>query len=98
IRVEECEDRVILTVTDTGPGIPGDVIIPPPDNLSGHGLCIVRDLVGVYGGKLWLESASSAGDTGGASISLSLRKAGLAGSSVSAGVPSSPHQLQETIQ
>lgn len=98
IRVEECGDRVILTVTDTGPGIPGDVIIPPPDNLSGHGLCIVRDLVGVYGGKLWLESASSAGDTGGASISLSLRKADLAGSSVSAGVPSSPHQLQETIQ
>nr|WP_304364216.1 PAS domain S-box protein [Methanocalculus taiwanensis] len=98
IRVEGREDRIILTVTDTGPGIPVDVIIPPPQNLSGRGLCIVRDLVAAYGGELWVESNSSDGDGRGASISLSLQKAGLAGSSVSTGVPSSSHRLQESIQ
>lgn len=96
IRVREREGRVILTVTDTGPGIPLDVIIPPPQDLSGHGLCIVRDLVAAYGGELWLESNSSGVEAGGASLCVSLRKAGSLSSSLAAGVHTSLHPIKES--
>jgi len=69
IGVAEEDDRVIVTITDSGPGIPEGVAVPPPASERGHGLCIVRDLVGVYGGEI--RAASSEG----ASVSFSLRKA-----------------------
>nr|WP_246496068.1 response regulator [Methanocalculus chunghsingensis] len=71
IGVAEEDDRVIVTITDSGPGIPEGVAVPPPISRKGDGLCIVRDLVSIYGGEVWAASPEREG----ASISFSLRRA-----------------------
>ena len=67
-------DAVRVTVTDTGPGIPEDVLPRVFDRLyrvdpsrdrdtggSGLGLTIARQLVEAHGGTIWVESKAGSG-------------------------------------
>ncbi|MBN1266703.1 MAG: response regulator [Anaerolineales bacterium] len=73
------QDKVLVSVTDSGPGIPEDraaVIfdqyeqLQPEHEGSGLGLYICRRIVEAHGGKIWLETPS--GSTGGACFVFSL--------------------------
>jgi signal transduction histidine kinase len=68
--VTETEGRVLLSVTDDGPGIPDEMRVQVferfarldsersrHDGGSGLGLAIVTELVESYGGRVWVESA-----------------------------------------
>jgi len=64
--------EIRLSVSDTGPGIPAqqrDAIFDRFQHLgangggSGVGLAIVRGIVELHGGRIWLESASGTGAT-----------------------------------
>jgi PAS domain S-box-containing protein len=66
------EEEVLLTVRDTGPGIPTealDIIFQRFHSLdataggSGLGLAIARGIVELHGGRIWAESQPGAGAT-----------------------------------
>ena len=73
LRVERCEDEVLFTVTDTGPGIAAEdqeLIFEPFKQTetgiqhaagTGLGLPISRKLVEAHGGQLWVESTPGNG-------------------------------------
>jgi signal transduction histidine kinase len=66
-------DRVLIQVTDTGPGIPSSDIPHLFDNFwqarnndhrgVGLGLAIAKGVVEAHGGKIWCESKVGAGST-----------------------------------
>jgi signal transduction histidine kinase len=82
VRVVRGGDEVILSVDDEGPGIPPSdrrrVFDPferldrrhaPKTSGAGIGLTVVRDLVTVLGGRVWIEDAPG----GGARVAIALR-------------------------
>ncbi|NLM29923.1 MAG: sensor histidine kinase [Methanomicrobiales archaeon] len=80
IQVEECDDEVLVSIEDTGPGIPDTVRPRLFDRLarggggasgSGLGLYICRTLIARYGGRMWAESREG----GGTVVRFTLRKA-----------------------
>ncbi len=83
IRVEEQDGEVLITVEDTGPGIPDD----EKDNIfhlyeqqkrgvgEGLGLYLVQILVERYGGKVWVEDRVPGRPEEGAAFKFTLRKA-----------------------
>jgi signal transduction histidine kinase/CheY-like chemotaxis protein len=86
VRTMLIENRVVVSVTDTGPGIPADQMpglfkeftqMNPNDMRaglgSGLGLAISRHLVEMHGGGIWAESEVGAGTT----ISFSIPLPGL---------------------
>jgi len=85
VRIECREDRVVITVEDTGPGIAPDDqarIFEPFTQLestsrrglggSGLGLAISRRFVQMHGGDMWLESQLGVGSTFAFSLPLGL--------------------------
>jgi two-component system sensor histidine kinase BaeS len=64
-------DQVIITITDTGQGIPAELlprvfdrfVKAPSSTGSGLGLSIVRDIVTAHGGKAEIESTPGSGTT-----------------------------------
>ena len=73
ITAERTGDRVQFSVTDNGVGIPPQQrervfeafvrLSPSSTKGSGIGLAIVKRLVELYGGKVWIESNGPAGCT-----------------------------------
>jgi two-component system sensor histidine kinase BaeS len=71
VRGEVADDRLVLRVADTGPGIDGELLPHVFDRFvkgagstgSGLGLAIARYLVTAHGGELEVESTGSAGTT-----------------------------------
>ena len=71
VRGEVTDDRVVLRVVDTGPGIDPDLLPHVFDRFakgadstgSGLGLAIARHLVAAHGGTLDVEETGSAGTT-----------------------------------
>ena len=65
------DDRLVIRVVDTGPGIDADVLPHVFDRFvkgeasrgSGLGLAIARHLVAAHGGTLEVEATGSAGTT-----------------------------------
>ncbi|WP_292364128.1 MULTISPECIES: sensor histidine kinase [unclassified Methanoculleus] len=84
IRVEEHDDEVLVSVEDTGPGVP-DAIKPRLfDRLvrgtqtmagTGLGLYICRMLVTRYGGRIWADDRVEGRPECGTAIRFTLRKA-----------------------
>lgn len=72
------DDRIMVTVSDTGPGVPKDMLTrmfeplvsSKPDG-AGVGLAICRSIVHAHGGRIWAEN----NDHGGADIHFTLRAA-----------------------
>ncbi len=84
IRVEEFDSRVLVSVEDTGPGIPDEVKARLFRRFErgtargcgqGLGLFIVRTLVERYGGKVWVEDRVPGRPEEGAVFRFSLQKA-----------------------
>ncbi|MFA5614629.1 MAG: ATP-binding protein, partial [Methanoculleus sp.] len=75
-----CDDEVLVSIEDTGPGIP-DVVKPRLfDRMvrggggaagTGLGLYICRTLIARYGGRVWAEDRAGGGTT----VRFTLRKA-----------------------
>ena len=71
VAVRRAGDRVELTVTDTGAGIPADLLPHVFDRFvkgpgatgTGLGLAIARDVVAAHGGTIGIESEPGAGTT-----------------------------------
>jgi signal transduction histidine kinase len=76
VRVAASQDEVVVSVTDTGIGIPAEdrarvfeVFVQSGDTLTdkprgtGLGLSISRQIVEQHGGRLWLESGVGVGST-----------------------------------
>ncbi|MDQ6879960.1 MAG: HAMP domain-containing histidine kinase, partial [Candidatus Dormibacteraeota bacterium] len=69
VGVRSAGDEVIISVTDTGEGIPTDLmprvferfVRAPSSTGSGLGLAIVHDIVSAHGGKVEIESAEGIG-------------------------------------
>lgn len=83
IRVEEGEDEVLVSVEDTGPGIPDDLkeaifgrFKRGSEKVSGKGLglYIVRSLVEHYGGMVWVEDRVPGVPGAGAAIRFTLKR------------------------
>ena len=71
VRAQRSGDYLTVTVSDSGEGIPADLLPSiferfvrgPGSNGSGLGLAIARDLVQVHGGAITAESQPGAGTT-----------------------------------
>ena len=71
VAVTSANDRVMITVADTGEGIPPELLphvferfVKGPNSTgSGLGLAIARDITVAHGGKLEIESAAGLGTT-----------------------------------
>jgi signal transduction histidine kinase len=76
LSVGRVEDRVVFAVADTGPGVApelseviferfrqGDAFLTRRHGGTGLGLALVKDLVGLLGGRVWLESTPGHGAT-----------------------------------
>ena len=76
IRLERTPNRVIYSVSDTGPGVPPELhekifekfytpSLPESGNKPGIGLglAISRGIVKAHGGSMWVESHENAGVT-----------------------------------
>jgi signal transduction histidine kinase len=71
VSVRSHESSVLVTVDDTGPGIPEEdrervferYVHGPRKGSVGLGLFISRGLVAAHGGRIWIERASPAGGT-----------------------------------
>jgi len=83
IRVDEGEDDVVVSVEDTGPGIPDDMkeaafarFKRGSGKMSGKGLglYIVRSLVERYGGRVWVEDRVPGVPGVGAAIRFTLKR------------------------
>jgi two-component system NtrC family sensor kinase len=77
IELARHDDRVVLSVTDSGPGIPEALLdkvfdpfftTKPPGKGTGLGLAVCFSLVERFGGKIWVEN----GKQGGARFQVSL--------------------------
>jgi two-component system NtrC family sensor kinase len=77
IELARRDDRVVLSVTDSGPGIPEALLdkvfdpfftTKPPGKGTGLGLAVCFSLVERFGGKIWVEN----GKQGGARFQVSL--------------------------
>ena len=80
VRVEERPGKLVVTVTDNGPGLRAEQLphlferywqarVPSRDG-SGLGLFIAKGIVEAHGGRIWAESAAGAGATVGFSLPL----------------------------
>jgi signal transduction histidine kinase len=83
IRVEEGEDEILVSVEDTGPGIPDDMKASVfgrfkrgSDKVSGKGLglYIVRSLIEHYGGRVWVEDRVPGFSGAGLAIRFTLKR------------------------
>ncbi|WP_128693880.1 sensor histidine kinase [Methanoculleus taiwanensis] len=84
IRVEKHDREVMISVEDTGPGIPDEIKRKlftrfergrASGRGEGLGLFIVRTLVERYGGKIWIEDRVPGAPEKGAAFKFTLRKA-----------------------
>ncbi|MEG3056025.1 MAG: ATP-binding protein [Methanoculleus sp.] len=84
IRVEEIDDAVLVSVEDTGPGIPDEVketvFTRFGENRSrksgqGLGLYITRMLIERYGGRIWVDDRIQGRPECGAALRLTLKRA-----------------------
>jgi len=89
IRIEEHEDEIIISVEDTGPGVP-DAVKPRIFNRlargngeaagTGLGLYICQTLIARYGGRIWVDDRVAGHPESGTAIRFTLRKADEGGS------------------
>ncbi|MDN7024756.1 PAS domain S-box protein [Methanoculleus sp. FWC-SCC1] len=84
ITVDEREDEMIVTVADTGPGVPDEVKEEvfrrfergkQKGRGEGLGLFIVRMLIERYGGRIWIEDRVCGRPEEGAAFRFTLRRA-----------------------
>ncbi|MBC8378299.1 MAG: hybrid sensor histidine kinase/response regulator [Planctomycetes bacterium] len=74
VRAEECDEQVVISVEDNGPGIHGndkekvfdkfvqvEKHVGPGKHGTGLGLSICRDLVHLHGGRIWVEDNTNDG-------------------------------------
>jgi two-component system NtrC family sensor kinase len=70
IELARHDDRIVLSVTDSGPGIPQALLdkvfdpfftTKPPGKGTGLGLAVCFSLVERFGGKIWVESGKPTG-------------------------------------
>ncbi|MDK2791461.1 MAG: two-component system, sporulation sensor kinase [Deferribacteres bacterium] len=66
ISSKHCQDRMIINVEDSGPGIPPDIInkvfepfFSTKDHGTGLGLAICKEILSKHGGNIYMESGSS---------------------------------------
>ena len=83
VRAHREETDLVVTVTDTGIGVPPEDQErifesfqqggrgPPKDEGTGLGLTLSRRIVELFGGRMWLDSTVGAGSTFGFSIPVS---------------------------
>ncbi|HOZ44133.1 MAG TPA: sensor histidine kinase [Methanoculleus sp.] len=89
IRIEEHEDDLIISIEDTGPGVP-DAVKPRVFNRlargngeaagTGLGLYICRMLIARYGGRIWVDDRVAGHPESGTAVRFTLRKADEGGS------------------
>ncbi|MBC7235359.1 MAG: response regulator [Chloroflexi bacterium] len=97
------EDRVIVSVQDTGPGIPQEELpqlfkafhqlsttVREGEKGSGLGLSISKQLVELHGGEIWVESQVDVGTT----VSFSLPLPGQAGGALGVTTPKERRSAQ----
>ena len=70
VRRDNATESIVWEVSDTGPGIPGQVIDEIFDTFyttkrdgTGLGLSIARTIIDTYGGKIWAESEVGKGSS-----------------------------------
>jgi signal transduction histidine kinase len=68
IKSEACRNQLLITVTDTGVGLPPEqaeqifkAFFTTKDNGTGMGLAISRSIVESHGGRLWAAAGSGRG-------------------------------------
>ena len=100
VRAHRNDAELIVTVTDTGIGVPPEdqeKIFdsfqqggrgPAREEGTGLGLTLCRRIVGLFGGRMWLESAVGVGSTFGFAIPAVVKVTGRAGDAAGGRVPS----------